>query len=101
MMTLCDGPAQGVYAVKRAPLYLRAVVDGEAKDVLDQPDDAPRDGEAVYVYRRMGRAGRVHVNLGRRRGTGFYAIADYEYLPGVDGEALRDNERWQAWVTEQ
>ena len=57
MMTLVDGPAEGTYMVRYAPEYLRAVVDRKGgKDVLDHPNDDPRDSEAVHVYRRVGEA---------------------------------------------
>lgn len=104
MITLTGGPGEGAYAVKRAPLYLRAVVAADgATDVLDQLTDTPRRGERVSVYRRTTEAGTVHLNMsGRsRRATGFYALATYEHMPEVDGEALRDNEAWRAWCEQQ
>lgn len=104
MITLTDGPAEGSYAVKRAPLYLRAVVapDGMT-DVLDQLTDTPRLREQVSVYRRTTEAGTVHVRLSgsARRASGFYAWASYEHMPEVGGEALRDNETWRAWCEQQ
>lgn len=97
-MTLKGGPAAGTYMARRAPHWLRAVVsDGGAKDVLDQLDDTPTEGERVYVYERIGEAGHVHINTGRKKGTGFYALATYEYLSDVDGETLRETREWQAW----
>lgn len=100
---LTDGPAEGTYLVKRAPVYLRAVVSGAKKDVLDLMEDAPTAQEEVYVYKlRPGTAGHMHINFGStRRGTGFYASGAYWWLPEVDGEALRDNAIWQSWVLEQ
>ena len=102
MIRLRGGPAAGSYAVKRAPLYLRAVVapDG-TKDVLDQPTDTPRDGETVSVYRRVGDAGVVHLCMANRRASGFYAMAEYEHMPDVNGEDLRDNDVWRAWARER
>lgn len=102
MITLHDGPAAGSYAVKRAPLYLRAVspVEGAkdvATDVLDQWEDTPREFERVSVYLRSGEAGTVHINRGRR-GSGFYATGQYHHLADVDGEQLRDFDAWRAWV---
>jgi hypothetical protein len=93
--------------VKRAPQFLRAVktehLFSEIKtDVLDQPEDAPAGDEKVYVYQIQGRAGTIHLNARGRDGkdiTGWWALASYRYLPDVDGEALRDNDRWQAWAT--
>lgn len=102
MITLCDGPVKGTYMVKRAPLYLRATkTRANDRDVLDQPDDLPRSYEAIYVYRRIGEVGNVHLSMSNRRNSGFYARAEYEYIPDVDGEQLRDNTAWQAWVAKQ
>jgi len=50
MMKLLDGPAAGTYMCKRAPLYLRAVVnDKGGTDVLDMPSEVtiPRRLSAV------------------------------------------------------
>lgn len=106
MIRLLDGPAEGSYAVKSAPTWLRAVVTGEGNDVLDQPADTPEPRERVYVYRLVnGTRGHVHLNFGsgaRGRGrTGFYALGDYLYQPEVDGEALRDRVAWIRWVGAQ
>jgi hypothetical protein len=98
MLELVDGPCKGNYMVKRAPVFLRAVLDkaGE-KDVLDLVEDTPKDSETVYIYQREGSAGQVHINAAKVKG--FYAMAKYHYLPNVDGETLRDNPSWQAWAT--
>lgn len=106
MISLLDGPAQGHYMARRAPLYLRAVVDearpgltgGPKGDVLDQLDDTPTPTEKVYVYQRIGAVQQVHLNFGGRNpATGFYPNAQYTHLPNVDGEALRDNNVWRTW----
>ena len=98
MLKLKNGPVEGSYACKRAPSYLRAVVDARGtRDVLDLPNDEPRPDERVYIYRRIGEAGQVHLNMGRSGGTGFYALAEYEWIPGTDGEAVRRIEDWRAW----
>lgn len=100
MLDLLDGPAQGSYLVKRAPLYLRAVTlevaGATARDVLDQLTDAPAPGERVHVYKLQGQAGSVHLNRGGK-GSGFYATGVYKHLADVDGEALRDTESWRQW----
>ena len=99
MINLEDGPAQGTYAVKNAPKYLRAVVgSGGMKDVLDASGDDPQAGEKVSVYRRCGEAGVVHI---RKSGTGsgFYATGEYRHLPDVDGEGLREYQEWRTWVS--
>lgn len=100
MITLKDGPAQGSYAVKRAPLFLRAVVGpGNKQDVLDQLDDTPRADERVYIYRLEGEVGWAHVHFGGkdRARTGFYATGTYRHLADVDGEALRETAAWRQW----
>ena len=86
--------------VKRAPFYLRGVTSEHGSDVLDQLDDSPSEDEKVYVYRLVGKVGHVHINRGRH-GSGFYVAADYEYLPDVDGELLRDNQEWQKWAARE
>lgn len=102
MVTLRDGPVAGKYMVKRAPLFLRAVITkgGNDKDVLDQPGDEPHGYELVHVYRRIGEAGNVHLNMADRRRSGFYAMADYEWMPDVDGERFRETITWQRWAEE-
>lgn len=101
MITLQGGPAQGTYMVKGAPILLRATLDANDKgDVLDQLDDIALPTERVFVYERIGKASAVHINMGRK-GSGFYAVAQYKYLPDIDGEALRDNEAWRTWALER
>ena len=99
MMKLLDGPAKGTYMCKRAPLYLRAVVnDKGGTDALDMPSDTPTDNEVIHVYRRIGGHSIVHLNMADRRMSGFYARADYEWMPYVCGEELRENTDWVEWV---
>ena len=102
MLNLLDGPAQGNYMVKRAPLHLRAVVTDVAgatvADVLDQLTDTPAPTERVHVYKLQGAAGFVHLNMGgSKKGSGLYATGVYKHLPDVDGEALRDTAAWREW----
>jgi hypothetical protein len=86
---------------KRAPLYLRAVVnDKGGTDALDMPSDTPTDNEAIHVYRRIGGHSMVHLNMADRRMSGFYARADYEWMPYVCGDELRETVTWQRWVEE-
>lgn len=100
MIELVNGPAAGAYAVKRAPLYLRAVLDTVtgAKDVLDKLDDTPGDDEEVCVYKRDGEVGAVHLNFGRRGATGFYATGRYHWLADVVGAEVCDTMAWRKWV---
>lgn len=103
-VTLRDGPAKGVFFIKHAPLFLRAVVDKTTgdKDVLDQIDEGPRAAERVSVYIREGAAGHLRIRFGRGKyRPGLYALATYRHLPEVDGETLRENTNWQKWVMER
>lgn len=100
MITLRGGPAEGTYLVRRAPLYLRAVVDANGtKDVLDELSDIASPAESISVYRLVGKVGNVHVRTSK--GAGFYALAEYEHLADIDGEALRRNDDWAAWAGSQ
>ena len=101
MIRLLDGPAEGTYALKRAPAYGRAVVtDRGETDVLDQLEDIARPGETVSVYRLVTPVSTIHVRMSGR-GSGFYPMADYEHMPDVDGEAMRDNAAWREWAQAQ
>lgn len=101
-LTLNGGPVAGHYMCQRAPLWLRGVVAANGKrDVLDLPEDGAAADEAIYVYRRIGTAGHVHINTGLRRGTGFYALAKYDYVETVDGAALRGTDEWREWCANQ
>ena len=104
MIKLDNGPAEGVYPVRRAPLFLRAVVncDTGTKDVLDQLVDEPEGADIVSVYRRVGPAGTVHINMGgARKGSGWYATGEYIHLADVDGGPLREAPEWRAWCRAQ
>lgn len=101
MLQLVDGPCRGNYMCKRSPVFLRAVKGKDNAgntDVLDLIEDTPTSGEAVYIYQLEGEAFTAHLNFGGGR-IGWYQVGTYHYLPDVDGEALRDNEKWQAWAT--
>jgi hypothetical protein len=100
MLTLIDGPCQGTYLVRRAPVFLRAVLGQSGKtDVLDLVEDTPGDTEKVFIYKLDGPSGTVHVH--GKGFSGWYALGSYRFLPEVDGGALRDNAAWQKWATEQ
>ena len=101
MIRLRGGPAEGAYGVQRAPIYLRAVVGADGKkDVLNALEDEPREGETISVYRRIGEAGWARVRMARV-GCVTYATGEYEWIPDVDGEALRETSGWRAWVIAQ
>jgi hypothetical protein len=107
MTRFSNGPAGGVFLeLRRAPLFLRVTRNFMGQwDALDQPDDAPSDDEAVYVYRRLGKAGTVHLDYtdrkGRRRGR-WLVHAEYAAVEPQPAEAmLRDNAQWRRWATEQ
>jgi hypothetical protein len=88
--------------VKRAPVFLRAVMDGKGEtDVLDQVEDTPKKTEKIYVYKRKGEGSWCHIKMVKRSQSGYYALADYWYMPDVDGEQFRDNNVWRSWSTEQ
>lgn len=98
MLRLNGGPAEGTYMCQRAPRWLRAVVDADGRcDVLDQLTDKPMSTERVHVYQRVGDAHTVHLSMADRRKSGFYAAAEYEYVPEVDGETVRDTDEWHAF----
>jgi hypothetical protein len=100
MLTLIDGPCKGAYLVKRSPMFLRAVQNAKGEnDLLDQIEDTPAEDEKIYVYLMEGNPGTIHIHGAKVHG--WYALAQYHYLPNVDGETLRDNVTWQAWATEQ
>lgn len=109
---LIDGPVEGTFAVRYAPVFLRAVVarDSGILDVLDERTDTPNENEEVYVYKLLkGSGAHMHLNFhvdvqfdeeGEHihPDTGFYASGLYYWMPEVDGELLRDNRTWEQWV---
>lgn len=101
MIQLIGGPAAGAYAVKRAPILLRAVTGPKGNDVLDQIGDEPADDEDIHVYLlQPGTEGTVHLNTGRKKGSGFYATGIYHYLAEIDGAPFRSQEAWRTWATD-
>jgi hypothetical protein len=105
MITLIGGPAAGTYTVKRAPLYLRAVVDKVTndKDVLNELADEPSANEAVSVYKLEGDATPIHLKLSgtAKAASGFYMLGKYKHLADVDGETLRETAAWRQWVADR
>jgi len=100
MLNLIDGPCQGDYMVRRAPVFLRAVLENNGgKDVLDQLTDTPKDTETVYVYKLIGGSGWIHFH--GKGLSGFYATGCYKYLSEVNGQELRDNLKWGIWAASE
>lgn len=100
MVKLLDGPATGqTLMLHRAPLLMRVTRDRAGRwDALDNPDDTVSLEETVFVYRRTGTAGTVHLNAGKA--SGFYALAEYHYWHGhpVSPYAFKFNSGWQSWA---
>jgi hypothetical protein len=98
-----DGPAsEVVLTLKRAPLFLRVVRNSRTRewDGLDQLADTPGADEQIFVYLRLGEAGWMHINRGRK-GSGIYAMGSYRYYRHEDGTDLGDNAKWQSWCWRQ
>lgn len=106
MISFKGGPAERkTLMLKRAPLLLRVVNDTilGTWDACDQLADHVLAGEVPYAYRRVGDAGVVHINAGRRKGnaTGFWPMAEYSYCdPQPPEEVMRDNDTWKRWCLE-
>lgn len=104
MTEFLDGPAEGVTLwLRRCPLFLRVVRSERGEwDALDQILDAPKPGELVFAYQRVGSPSWVHV-CARGKGLkskvgGYYVTANYKYVDLQPSEqSLRSNEDWQRW----
>lgn len=99
MTKFLDGPAAGKTCdTRRAPVFLRAVIDGTTGkvDVLDQLDDTPTPSETVSVYERVTMPAFFCVRPG-----GCFESADYAHMPHIDGELLRETGAWQAWANSE
>lgn len=109
MTRFLDGPAVDVVlALRRAPVFLRAVRDRESArvrdwDACDQLEDRPSPNETVVVYRRVSAPFRAHINRGRRHGGCMWVeAADYRVIdPQPDDATLRDNNAFRAWAWAQ
>ncbi len=105
-VVLVDGPAAGTYSVRRAPYFLRAVMNNRSgtRDLLDQLNDEPRPIEAVYVYEAE--PGSLwDPDMLARTGTFICpppgAHGRYHHRADVDGEQLRTTAAWRAWARAQ
>ena len=74
MIQFLDGPAAGhPMRLRRAPIFLRVVVDektGEV-DALDQINDSPRPGEAMHAYRITEKPSHYHLVIRAPRQSRF------------------------------
>ncbi len=106
MITFFKGPANGIVLdLRRAPLFLRVVQKITKEfDALDQLDDEPTFSERLFAYRRVGKAGRVHIQhtYKGKRTCGWYAMAEYRFVdPQPGDDVMRSKEKWQAWAKAQ
>lgn len=103
MTRFTDGPAAGkTLCLRRAPVFLRVVIDGEDIDALDQLDDKPEPNEKLYVYIRDGDAGSVHIDgrdpkTGKRFGRWMMTAKYKLYATQPDDATLRDFAKWSEW----
>jgi hypothetical protein len=102
MTRFVDGPAEGqVLELRRAPVFLRVVRNGDTWDALDQLDDTPKASEAITVYELVGEPARAHINAARRAGgCRWISIATYKLLDGEQpaDAILRDTGSWRSWT---
>lgn len=83
--------------LKRAPVFLRVVTDGEKWDALDQLEDFPRASERAYAYQLTAPPGVAMVDGPKCRGA--YTIAEYKAVPEPPSEeTMRDNRLWSEWA---
>lgn len=100
------GTLRGPLSLERAPKYLRFVMQGskwDTLDALDQPDDAPREGEKCYAALQID-SSNVHFDgyrngkrFGEWRKTATYKLCDDQPAQ----EVMADWEQWKSWVVEQ
>lgn len=108
-MKICsfkNGPALGRnLMLARAPALLRVVRTAAGEwDALDRREDVPLVGEVVFVYVLTEVCGQVHLNMGRKKGsgTGWYWLVSYHlYLPQPAEADWRDTAPWRAWCLSQ
>lgn len=100
MTRFLSGPAAGrTLALRRAPRFLRVVECAGNFDALDQLDDQPELTETIHVYEIKGEPGRMHIYSRGPTPSGWYAVADYEFLPDQPADAeVRTTEAWRAWT---
>jgi hypothetical protein len=78
MTTFLDGPAKGqCLSLRRSPELLRVVELNGKWDALDQPEDEPKPGEKVHIYRLVEHLGSAML-CRRGGGGGLCQIAKYK-----------------------
>lgn len=106
MVTFHEGPADGKnLELRRAPKFLRVVIDRGHVDALDQLDDEPTAEERIVVYVLRGEVTRYHAcgrdKHGKRFGR-WGVSADYWYFEEQPADAeARTREAWEAWAINQ
>lgn len=101
MVKIIDGPAAGArMLLKRAPKYLRIVIDQENKvDALDQKDDEPSANERVYAYIMIEGTYFSGFVCGSTIASGFFVSAEYSICKEQpDDSTLRNLSKWEKWV---
>ena len=103
MTRFLDGPAAGkTLSLSYSPYYLRVVIDPNgAVDALDAPDDMPRAGEVVHLYRRQGNVTSGFIDgrdpkTGKRFGRRF-SSADYTHF--TDHNFTQDQIRLKSFTS--
>lgn len=102
MTRFLDGPAvTKTLCIRRAPAFLRVVVDDHASggvDALDQLEDEPTASERLFAYQLTERPGGMFVNAKGSRG-GFFPIATYRLVAiQPDDATMRNNASWAQWT---
>lgn len=88
------------------PMYLRFVMvgtDWKTLDVLNQPEDTPKEEEHVYATVKK-EVSTLHIDgtRGGKRFAEWRRVVVYELVPEQPPqEVLRDTARWQEWATKQ
>lgn len=107
MTKFVNGPAHGAtLMLKRAPLYLRVVIDALGKiDALDQLADTPTRDETLACYKATQRGGAIHINSRGKQGQrtgGFFTMAEYAFVDPQPSDAeMRTTAAWHAWTLKQ
>jgi hypothetical protein len=105
MVNFLDGPAAGEWLqLRRVPMLLRVVQDGDEWDALDQLKDEPKQSETIHVYRRRDdlQVSKYHIltSRPRRAGSGWFWTASYSVVPDQPGDdQVRSTDAWRAWVS--